>query len=238
MIENTLRALPVVQVRGLTKVYGAGEEKFVALRELNLTIKRGELCCVFGMPGSGKSVLFNQLAGMEEPTWGQILIGGVSVSDLNEDGLTLFRQRHMGLIFQDDNLLPELSVIENIAMPLMFRGMAPSARKRAAQEIACRAGLQYSMDCLPEHLSGEMQKRVSIARAFVARPDVILADEPIGNLSLDQKKEILELIKELAQYYRQTVVLLSKDPMINYYGDHLLTLQKGEFISDKKGSSC
>ena len=232
------RDLPVVQVQSLTKVYGAGEEKRIILQGLNLTVRRGDMCCIFGVPASGKSVLFNQLAGMEYPTWGQIQIGGVSVADLNEEGMALFRQRHMGLVFQDDNLMPELTVAENVTMPLMFWGMGTSERRKAARAMICQAGLQYNMDRLPGQLSGEMRRRVSIARAFVTRPDVILADEPAAGLNPDQAEKILKLIRELAEHYRQTVVLFSRDPAIKYYGDCFGVLSNGEIIDEEKGSDC
>ena len=233
MSEIIPREQPVVQVKGLTKIYDTEGKRTIALHGLNFSVKREEICCIFGIEGAGKSALFHQLAGMESPTWGQILIGGVSVSDLNEEGMALFRQRHIGMIFPDSNLMPDLTVIENVALPLMFWGMARAERHRIAREMLAQAGLQDSVSCFPGHLPREMQRQVGIVRAFITRPDIILADEPIWNLDERQAKRILDLVRDFAKRYRQTVILLSENPEINRYGDQLLTLQKGELIRCK-----
>ena len=154
MGEELLRKKPVIQVQKLRKEYIMGEERVVALRNIDLSINRGEICCIFGTSGSGKSTLLNQLAGLEKPTRGRVLIGGVPVSSLDENGLAAFRQKHVGFVFQSYNLLPELTAVENVAMPLMFRGVPKETREREAKKMLCRVGLHNRMNHFPGQMSG------------------------------------------------------------------------------------
>ena len=163
------------------------DETVVALERINLNIPRGQICCIYGESGSGKSTLLNQLAGMEKPTKGGVRIGGVPISRLDERQLAEFRQKHLGFVFQSYNLLPNLNAIENVAMPLMFRGVPKQKREAVARTMLRRVGLGKRMRHYPTQMSGGQQQRVGIARAFVARPEVVFADEPTGNLDSKTK---------------------------------------------------
>lgn len=234
MGEELLRQKPVIQVQKLRKEYIMGEERVVALKNINLSINRGEICCIFGTSGSGKSTLLNQLAGLEKPTRGRVLIGGVPVSSLDENGLAAFRQRHVGFVFQSYNLLPELTAVENVAMPLMFRGVPKDIREREAKKMLCRVGLHNRMNHFPGQMSGGQQQRAGIARAFITRPDIVFADEPTGNLDSKTTKEVMEMIRKFARTFHQTIVLVSHDPEMTEYADRIVTLVDGEIISDVK----
>lgn len=234
MTETTRQNRPVIQVRNLHKVYIMGDERVTALKNINLDIMQGEICCIFGTSGSGKSTLLNQLAGLEKPTAGEVRIGGVPVSRLDENGLAAFRQKHVGFVFQSYNLLPELTAVENVAMPLMFRGLPKDVRELEARKMLCRVGLGNRMNHYPGQMSGGQQQRAGIARAFITRPDVVFADEPTGNLDSKTTREVMEMIRKFARTFHQTIVLVSHDPEMTQYADRIVTLLDGEIISDVK----
>lgn len=234
-ILATGKTCAAIEVRGLRKVYKIGDEVVVALHRVDLQIERGEICCIFGTSGSGKSTLLNQLAGMEKPTEGEVLIGGVPVSRLSEDALAAFRQRNIGFIFQSYNLLPTLTAVENVAMPLMFRGVDPKTRRESAARLLQRVGLGHRLDHFPGQMSGGQQQRAGIARAFVANPKIIFADEPTGNLDTKTTAEIMGMVTEFARRYRQTIVLVTHDPEMAKYADRIVTLIDGKIVSDEKG---
>lgn len=177
---------PIIYVKNVRKVYRMGDEEVVALKRINLRIYKGEVCCIFGTSGSGKSTLLNQLAGMEKPTKGQVFIRGKNISDMNEEELAAFRQEHMSFIFQSYNLLPSMTAVENVAMPLMFKGMDRKRREAMAEEMLKRVGLSHRLHHYPSQMSGGQQQRAGIARAFVSRPEVVFADEPTGSVTLVQ----------------------------------------------------
>ncbi len=228
------REKPIIEVKNVRKEYPIGDETVVALKRINLTISRGEICCIFGTSGSGKSTLLNQLAGMEKPTKGGVWIGGVPISRLDEDKLAAFRQQHIGFVFQSYNLLPNLTATENVALPLMFRGVPKAKREAAARKLLCRVGLSHRLDHFPSQMSGGQQQRAGIARAFVTRPDVVFADEPTGNLDSHTTVEVLEMICGFAKKYHQTIILVSHDPEMADYADRVVTLIDGEIVSDEK----
>lgn len=225
---------PIISVRKLRKVYMMGQEHVVALHNIDLDIPRGEVCCIFGTSGSGKSTLLNQLAGLEKPTRGVVRIGGVPISQLNENQLAAFRQKHIGFVFQSYNLLPELTAAENVAMPLMFKGIDPDVRLLEAKKMLCRVGLKDRMDHFPNQMSGGQQQRVGIARAFAANPDVIFADEPTGNLDTKTTAQIMEMVLAFARENRQTIVLVTHDPEMASYADRILTLIDGNIVKDER----
>lgn len=229
---QTARARPVIEVKDLRKEYPLGDETVVALDGIQLRIQRGEICCIFGTSGSGKSTLLNQLAGMEKPTSGQVYIGGVPVSRLNEEQLAAFRQRHLGFVFQSYNLLPGLTATENVAMPLMFRGVPRQEREEAARQMLCRVGLSHRLNHYPGQMSGGQQQRAGIARAFLARPDVVFADEPTGNLDSRTTREVMEMICTFSRTFHQTIVLVTHDPEMAAYADRIVTLIDGKIVSD------
>ncbi|KAB8287877.1 ABC transporter ATP-binding protein [Bifidobacterium ramosum] len=224
---------PMIEVRNLRKEYPVVDETVVALERINLTIPRGQICCIYGESGSGKSTLLNQLAGMEKPTRGGVRIGGVVVSRLDERELAAFRQRHLGFVFQSYNLLPNLNAIENVAMPLMFRGVPKSQRERIAKGILKRVGLGKRMTHYPTQMSGGQQQRVGIARAFVAHPEVVFADEPTGNLDSKTKVDVMEMIVAFARDFNQTIVLVTHDDNMAQYADRIVTLLDGRIVSDR-----
>ena len=225
---------PIIQVEGLRKVYVMGEERVVALNNINLEIMKGEICCIFGTSGSGKSTLLNQLAGLERPTKGVVKIGGVPISKLDENGLASFRQDHTGFVFQSYNLLSELTALENVAMPMMFKGVPEDERNMRAAKMLKKVGLKHRLNHFPNQMSGGQQQRVGIARAFVTRPEVVFADEPTGNLDSKTTKEVMQMIHDLARKYNETIVLVSHDPEMTEYADRIVTLIDGEIVSNIK----
>ena len=227
------RDKPIIEVRNLRKEYPLGGETVVALGNINLQIMRGEVCCIFGTSGSGKSTLLNQLAGMEKPTRGEVRIGGACISRMNENELAAFRQRHLGFVFQAYNLLPYLTITENVALPLMFRGVPRARREQLARQLLCRVGLSHRLDHFPGQTSGGQQQRVGIARAFIARPDVVFADEPTGNLDSKTTVEIMEMICGFARSFHQTIVLVTHDPEMASYADRIVHLIDGAIVGDE-----
>ena len=209
----------------------------VALDRVNLSIPQGQICCIFGESGSGKSTLLNQLAGMEKPTRGGVRIGGVPVSKLDERELAAFRQKHLGFVFQSYNLLPNLTALENVAMPLMFRGVPKEQRERAARGVLKRVGLGHRLSHYPRQMSGGQQQRVGIARAFVTKPEVVFADEPTGNLDTRTTKEVMELMVRLCRKNNQTLVLVTHDRELALYADRIITLIDGKVVDDRPNQS-
>lgn len=224
---------PIIEVKNLRKEYPVLDETVVALERVNLAISQGQICCIYGESGSGKSTLLNQLAGMEKPTKGGVRITGVSISRLDERQLAEFRQKHLGFVFQSYNLLPNLNAIENVAMPLMFRGVPKRKRETIARAMLKRVGLGKRMNHYPTQMSGGQQQRVGIARAFVTRPQVVFADEPTGNLDSKTKTEVMDMICSFARDFNQTIVLVTHDDNMAQYADRIVTLLDGRIIGDR-----
>ena len=212
--EKPRKRRVMIHVKDLRKEYTLeGGESVVALKRINLDIMEGELCCIFGTSGSGKSTLLNQLAGLEKPTFGDVYIRGVPITRLSENQLAAFRQKHIGFVFQSYNLLPFMNAVENVAMPLMFRGDSKRDRTRKAVAMLKKVGLGNRMKHYPRQMSGGQQQRVGIARAFVARPDVVFADEPTGNLDSKTTVEIMDIFHELHDQ-GNTIVLITHDDSV------------------------
>ena len=224
---------PIIEVKNLRKEYPVLDETVVALERVNLAIPQGQICCIYGESGSGKSTLLNQLAGMEKPTKGGVRITGVSISRLDERQLAEFRQKHLGFVFQSYNLLPNLNAIENVAMPLMFRGVPKRKRETIARAMLKRVGLGKRMNHYPTQMSGGQQQRVGIARAFVTRPQVVFAAEPTGNLDSKTKTEVMDMICSFARDFNQTIVLVTHDDNMAQYADRIVTLLDGRIIGDR-----
>ncbi|MDC7285081.1 ABC transporter ATP-binding protein [Bifidobacterium porcinum] len=222
----------MIEVRNLRKEYVMGAERVVALDRINLDIACGQICCIYGESGSGKSTLLNQLAGMEHPTRGGVRIGGIVVSRLDERELAEFRQKHIGFVFQSYNLLPGLNAVENVAMPLMFRGVPREEREARARAMLRRVGLGKRLNHYPSQMSGGQQQRVGIARAFVTRPQVVFADEPTGNLDSKTKVDIMDMIRDFARENGQTIVLVTHDDHMAAYADRIVTLLDGCIVHD------
>lgn len=232
--ENMEGKKLMIHVQDVRKVYSMGDEEVVALNRVNLKIYEGEVCCIFGTSGSGKSTLLNQLAGMEKPTGGRVLIRGANISRMDEEELAAFRQEHIGFIFQSYNLLPSMSAVENVAMPLMFRGMAKEKREGIAEILLRRVGLSQRLHHYPGQMSGGQQQRAGIARAFVTRPQVVFADEPTGNLDSKTTEEIMKMIMGFARKYKETIILVTHDPGMVRYADRIVTLKDGNVIGDER----
>ena len=227
----------IIKIENLYKVYSVGKEKVVALGGINLQIEKGQICCILGTSGSGKSTLLNQLAGLEKPSTGRVLIGGVNISTMNEGHLAKFRQKNIGFIFQSYNLLQSYSALENVAMPLMFRGIPKALRNRRAKMILKQVGLDKRMSHKPAQMSGGQQQRVGIARAFVSKPKIVFADEPTGNLDTRTTKEVMELMVRLCRKNNQTLVLVTHDRELALYADRIITLIDGKVVDDRLNQS-
>ena len=210
---------PIIEVKNLRKEYPVLDETVVALERINLTIPQGQICCIYGESGSGKSTLLNQLAGMEKPTKGGVRIRGVPISRLDERQLAEFRQKHLGFVFQSYNLLPNLTAVENVAMPLMFQGMPKNKREAIAKKMLKRVGLGKRMNHYPTQMSGGQQQRLCIARALAVKPEVILMDEPTSALDPISTMKIEELCFDLKKDY--TIVIVTHN------------MQQATRISDK-----
>lgn len=222
----------IIKIENLYKVYSVGKEKVVALGGINLQIEKGQICCILGTSGSGKSTLLNQLAGLEKPSKGRVLIGGVNISTLNEGQLAKFRQKNIGFIFQSYNLLQSYSALENVAMPLMFRGIPKGLRNRRAKMILKQVGLDKRMSHKPAQMSGGQQQRVGIARAFVTHPGVIFADEPTGNLDTSTTRQVLKKMLALAEKHQITFIMVTHEPELAGVADRIITLLDGKIQSN------
>ncbi len=211
----------------LRKVYRVGEEKVIALDNVSLQIQRGEICCILGTSGSGKSTLLNMMAGLEKPTRGSILIRGHDISKMNERQLARFRQKYIGFVFQSYNLLPTLTALENVSLPLTFRGIKKELRDKRALKMLTAVGLQKHRHHKPAQMSGGQQQRVGIARAFVSNPPVVFADEPTGNLDSRTSTEVMQLIVQMAREKHQTLVLVTHDANVASYADRIIHILDG-----------
>lgn len=227
---------PIIEVHNLRKVYRMGDEKIVALNNINLEIEKGEICCLFGTSGSGKSTLLNMLAGLEKPTKGTIEIKKVHVEKLNETQLATFRQKYIGFVFQSYNLIPTLTAQENVALPLIFQGMNKKERDKRAKEMLEAVGLGKRLKHKPKEMSGGQQQRVSIARAFVNRPQILFADEPTGNLDTHTTLEVMDIITKIAKELNQTMIIVSHDPEIADYAHKVITIQDGDVLKIEKNT--
>ena len=227
---------PIIEVKNLRKVYRMGKEKIVALNHIDLEIEKGEICCLFGTSGSGKSTLLNMLAGLEKPTKGTIKIKKIRVEKLNETQLAIFRQKNIGFVFQSYNLIPTLTALENVALPLVFQGMDKKEREKRAKEMLEAVGLGSRLHNKPKEMSGGQQQRVSIARAFVNRPQILFADEPTGNLDTHTTIEVMDMITAIAEKYNQTLIIVSHDPEIADYAHKIITVQDGDVLKIEKNT--
>ena len=223
---------PIISVSGLRKVYRVGAEQVVALDDISFEVEAGQIVCIVGTSGSGKSTLLNQLAGLEKPTKGQVLIGKHNISKMTENALAQFRQKYIGFIFQSYNLMPYMNALENVSIPLTFRGVSKSKRERAAKKILNEVGLGHRMKHTPSQMSGGQQQRVGIARAFVAMPKIIFADEPTGNLDSRTTIEVMRMMVRLCRENSFTMILVTHDVELASYADRIITLMDGGIVRD------
>lgn len=229
--------MSLISVRDIRKVYQVDREKIIALGRINLEIEQGEICCVLGSSGSGKSTLLNILAGLEKPTKGCVLINGANVTDFSEKQWALFRQKNIGFVFQSYNLMPTLTAVENVAMPLVFKGMGKNERMKSAVHMLRAVNLGNRMLHKPAQMSGGQQQRVGIARAFVSRPKIIFADEPTGNLDSKTSREVMGIMISMAKKYNETLIIVTHDTEIAKYADRIITIYDGSVKSDETNVS-
>jgi putative ABC transport system ATP-binding protein len=221
---------PLIKVKNVRKIYRMGEERVIALDDVSLDIYRGEIICFLGRSGSGKSTFLNMVAGLEKPSRGEIFIGGIPIHKLNEEQVTLFRQKNIGFIFQAYHLMPMMTALENVSMPLIFRGVPKKRRKMMAREVLGAVGLSGYDNRKPTQMSGGQQQRIGIARALVGNPKIIFADEPTGNLDTNTTKEVMRLIIKQIKAHNQTMILVTHDRTIAEYADKIITIEDGNIL--------
>ena len=227
-------AVPAIDIRNVTKVYKVGSVEVNALRGVSLKIEQGEICCIVGRSGSGKSTLLNVMAGLEPVTSGEIVIANKHMERMTQSELIVFRQKHVGFIFQSFNLLPYYTAVENVAFPLSFRGVLPNKRNKLAREMLKEVGLESHMNHKPTQMSGGQQQRVGIARALVTNPDIVFADEPTGNLDSSTSDEVMHMIIDTLRKHNRTLVMVTHDPNMAEYADRVIHLLDGRIVKIEK----
>jgi putative ABC transport system ATP-binding protein len=224
--------MSLIQTENLTKVYGTGETAVTALDHVNLNVNAGEFVAIMGPSGCGKSTLLHLLGGLDRPSEGGVSIDGTAIADMKDDDLTKLRRRKMGFVFQFYNLIPVLNAVENASLPVTLDGVKPVDAKKRAAEWLGRFGLGDRLASRPDQLSGGQQQRVAVARALVAEPALILADEPTGNLDTRSGDEIASLLRDVTKKYGRTVVMVTHDPRIAAYADRIVFLKDGKIVDE------
>ena len=218
----------IVRVKGLKKYYGKGEALVKALDGVDLEIERGKFTAIIGTSGSGKSTLLNMLGGLDVPGEGSVFIGEQELSRLNSEQATIFRRKQIGFIFQNYNLIPVLTVWENIVFPITLDNRKPD--QKYIMEIVQFLGLESKLDTLPNNLSGGQQQRVAIARALASKPSIILADEPTGNLDSRTSDDVIGLLKVTSRQFSQTIVMITHNPDIASSADRIIHIEDGRIV--------
>lgn len=220
--------MEILKTEQLTKIYGAGDTGVPALKGIDLQVQKGEFVAIVGTSGSGKSTLLHLLGGLDRPTSGKVFVDGRDIFELREEELTVFRRRKIGFVFQSFNLVPVLSVYENIVLPIELDGGTPE--RNFVRQIIETLGLSDKIDALPNQLSGGQQQRVAIARALASTPAILLADEPTGNLDSKTGQDVLGLLKVSAQRFSQTVVMITHNEEIAQLADRIVRIEDGEIV--------
>jgi putative ABC transport system ATP-binding protein len=221
----------ILEVKNLSKIYGKGETAVKALDDVSFSIKKGEFVCIIGPSGSGKSTLLHLLGGVDRPTSGNVLIDNTDIYQLNETQLAIFRRRQIGLIYQFYNLIPILTVEENITLPMLLD--EHKVDKKQLDHVINTLGLTNHLKHLPNQLSGGQQQRVSIGRALISNPAIMLADEPTGNLDSKNSGEIMELLKMFNKTYNQTLIVITHDERIALQADRIIAIEDGKLVKDE-----
>lgn len=221
----------LIEIRDMCKIYNPGENEVRALDHVDLDVYEGELVAIIGHSGSGKSTLMNMLGCLDVPTSGKYFLHGMDVSCLTDNDLSEIRNREIGFIFQGFNLISNLTAVGNVELPLIYRGVGKAERERLAHESLCMVGLEKRMDHKPSQMSGGQQQRVAIARAIAARPPVILADEPTGNLDSSSTKEIMGILRKLHSEGR-TVIIITHDDEIAAQAKRIIRIMDGKIVED------
>ena len=220
--------MEILKTENLRKTYGTGEAKVEALRGVNLTVNKGEFLSIVGTSGSGKSTLLHMLGGLDRPTEGKVIIDGKDIFSLKDEELTIFRRRKIGFIFQAFNLVPVMSVYENIVLPIELDGEKPN--QELVNEIVNTLGLSEKLKAYPSQLSGGQQQRVAIARALASAPAIILADEPTGNLDSKTTQDVMGLLKVTSQKFSQTIVMITHNDEIAQLADRSIRIEDGMIV--------
>ena len=220
--------MTILETKDLRKVYGSGDTEVRALDGVDLTVEKGEFVAVVGTSGSGKSTLLHMLGGLDRPTSGTVTVDGKELSTLKDEELTIFRRRKIGFVFQNYNLVPVLNVYENIVLPIQLDGKAPD--KGYVDQIIETLGLGNKLQNLPNNLSGGQQQRVAIARALAAKPAIILADEPTGNLDSATSLDVMGLLKVTAQKFSQTIVMITHNEELAQMADRIIRIEDGRIV--------
>lgn len=215
----------LLEVNNISKIYGSGEAAVQALKNVSFVIPKGEYVAIVGESGSGKSTLLNMIGALDTPTSGKVMIGGKDIFSMNDRSLTIFRRRNIGFIFQAFNLIPELTVEQNIIFPVLLDYQKPN--KKYLEELLTVLNLKERRSHLPSQLSGGQQQRVAIGRALITRPSLILADEPTGNLDTQNSSEVIALLKEASQKYEQTIIMITHNRSISQAADRVLQVSDG-----------
>ena len=221
----------ILEVQNLSKTYGKGDTMVKALDNVSLSVQKGEFVAIVGPSGSGKSTLLHILGGVDTPTSGKVIINGTDISQLDETALAIFRRRQIGLIYQLYNLIPILTVEENMTLPLLLDGRKPD--KKQVEYLLHTLGLEKRINHLPNQLSGGQQQRVSIGRALINNPALMLADEPTGNLDSENTKEIIALLRRFNRDFNQTVVIITHDENIAVSADRVIQIEDGHITRDE-----
>lgn len=218
----------IIDVKNLIKIFKMDKEKIVAINDISFQICEGEICCLFGKSGCGKSTLLNLLSGIEKTTSGVIKINNYRIDKMSEKKLAKFRQKYLSFIFQSYNLLPQFTAIENVELPLVFKGVNKKVRQKKAIEMLKHVDLGERLEHRPSQMSGGQQQRVGIARAFVSSPKIIFADEPTGNLDTKTTDKIMQLILNMSKEKKLTVVMVTHDASLLKYADKIINMEDGK----------
>ena len=224
--------MEILRCENLNKVYGSGDNRVVALEQINIAVNKGEFVAIVGASGSGKSTLLHILGSVDKPTEGRVVVEGRDISSLSPAQSAIFRRRKVGLVYQFYNLIPTLTVRQNILIPLLLDKKKPN--KEYFDKVVGSLGLSDKLEALPNQLSGGQQQRTAIARALIYRPVLLLADEPTGNLDRKNSKEIMDMLKLSNRNLKQTILLITHDENIALEADRIVTIEDGRIIRDQK----
>lgn len=222
----------IIQLKDVHKHFVLGKHEIKAVNGVTLDLHEGEVNCFLGTSGSGKSTMLNLMAGFEKPTFGSVIADGVKLETLDEHGLAVFRQKYIGFVFQSYNLIESLTALDNVTLPLTFRGIAKKERIAAARDMLKLVGIEDYADHKPSQMSGGQQQRVGIARALVCNPKILFADEPTGNLDTHTREEVIELMISVARKQGQTMIIVTHEPEIARYADRILHMKDGVVDQD------
>ncbi len=227
--------MKILETRNLRKIYGKGEAQVQALKDVSVSVEKGEFTAIVGASGSGKSTFLHLAGGLDTPTDGEVWVDGQRLNDMSRDELTIFRRRNIGFVFQQYNLVPMMNVRENILLPSLLDGKSPD--RDYLEEIIRALGLAEKLDFMPNALSGGQQQRTAIARALASRPALLLADEPTGNLDSRSSQDVMGLLKAAAEQFHQTILMITHNEALAQTADRILRIEDGQILSDSRHTS-